>query len=404
MNIKQQLERKYALSYMYDFSGVTTRSLQKKITYTCIDHDEEVTTTAEEALEKLVLCDKCVAEYTIMNEEVVKNLLGKYTHVDITYSNSLELVITCKECGNALKLNKNNEVPNCRSCNKPSYENRVAELTALLYQYPHLTVDKLLLGNRTVKFTCDKHGSSVCGFNHWQAIKEPCSKCVKEAKLKSIEQYKNDYEHRMWAPIRLEPPFVVFDCPIHGEIAGSPKLDIPCPKCARALMKRASRLNYKDWLTRARESHGNRFDYSFGEYLGTIYPMRIHCIEHDTIFWYSAGNHTTISSGGCPECQFSSCGFHQGKPAILYYLRLVNDNYKIGITNKTVQTRYTKKEQEQFTVVKEWYYEYGADALKKEQELLKQFKEHKYSGPPLIESVGITEIFNKDVLGLDQII
>lgn len=103
---------------------------------------------------------------------------------------------------------------------------------------------------------------------------------------------------------------------------------------------------------------------------------------------------------GCPIC--SPNRFNPGKPGVLYCLKLNGGQaYKIGITNKTVNERFSNKDLQIIEVLKTWYYENGQDTLDKEQAILKAHKEFKWEGVALLES-GNTELFNKDVLELDS--
>lgn len=70
---------------------------------------------------------------------------------------------------------------------------------------------------------------------------------------------------------------------------------------------------------------------------------------------------------------------------------------KIGITNHSVQKRYSSLELKSINILKEWYYEYGQDAYNEEQRILKDYKQYKYTkGKPLL--TGNTELFNTNVL------
>ncbi len=97
-------------------------------------------------------------------------------------------------------------------------------------------------------------------------------------------------------------------------------------------------------------------------------------------------------------------GFDSCKAATLYYLSVNNGQaYKIGITNATVQKRYGKQKSsdlDNIRIIKEWNYPVGEDALKLEREILREFKYAKYEGKDLLTN-GNTELFDRDVLGLD---
>ncbi len=93
-------------------------------------------------------------------------------------------------------------------------------------------------------------------------------------------------------------------------------------------------------------------------------------------------------------------GFNINLPAILYYLKVQGGKgYKIGITNRTVAERFVG-EANKIEVIKTWYYESGKDARDREQEVLSEYKSMKYVGEYLLSS-GNTELFNKDILELD---
>jgi len=93
-------------------------------------------------------------------------------------------------------------------------------------------------------------------------------------------------------------------------------------------------------------------------------------------------------------------GFNMKSTAILYYICINESIYKIGITNNSVQERFSSKELKRIRIVKTWDYEVGKDAFKKEQSIIKTYKKFRYKTDNLLES-GNTELFNKDVLQLD---
>lgn len=107
---------------------------------------------------------------------------------------------------------------------------------------------------------------------------------------------------------------------------------------------------------------------------------------------------------GCPSC--ASRGFNKNSSAILYYLRIVDPVfglfYKIGITNRTVEERFQSHDLSKITVINVVHYKHGVDALSAERSILKDYEEFKYRGEKILSS-GNTELFTKDVLGLDCI-
>lgn len=103
-----------------------------------------------------------------------------------------------------------------------------------------------------------------------------------------------------------------------------------------------------------------------------------------------------IQGHGCPSC--ASHGFDPSKPGVLYYLKITTDDgqilYKIGITNNSVNERFSLKELSKIEIIKQKLYEKGQDAYDMEQKLLKRYKHYQYIGPKILEC-GNTELFYK---------
>lgn len=95
-------------------------------------------------------------------------------------------------------------------------------------------------------------------------------------------------------------------------------------------------------------------------------------------------------------------GFKVNKPGVLYYLKVGNGTaYKIGITNRSVDKRFTLQDLQSVRVLKVWKFQDGLACRSEEQRILQTYKDYKYQGPPLLTS-GNSELFYKDILGLDN--
>jgi len=104
----------------------------------------------------------------------------------------------------------------------------------------------------------------------------------------------------------------------------------------------------------------------------------------------------------CSHMIKKSSGYDYNSPAILYYLSLENGRaYKIGITNRTVEQRYSSEELSKIKVLMTVQYQCGIDAQKAEQQILKDFKFAKWDGEKILKD-GNTEIFKYDVLDMDK--
>lgn len=72
-----------------------------------------------------------------------------------------------------------------------------------------------------------------------------------------------------------------------------------CPKCARKLVGMKCRSNTDEFVRKAKEIHGNVYDYSKVEYSTNRNPVCITCPVHGD-FWQTPHSH--LRGSGCPEC------------------------------------------------------------------------------------------------------
>jgi len=146
--------------------------------------------------------------------------------------------------------------------------------------------------------------------------------------------------------------------------------------------------------------HRNKYGYDLVNYRGLDKKVKIECPIHG-VFEQLAGSH--IAGRGCVYCQDS--GFRLNKPAILYYLRVKynsEDLWKIGVTNRTIEERFAGQDIDKITTVKIWKFEKGIEAYNLEQEILESHMPDLYCGTDKPLEAGNTELFTRDVLGLDS--
>lgn len=90
-------------------------------------------------------------------------------------------------------------------------------------------------------------------------------------------------------------------CPEHGEFWQTPYEHLKgaiCPKCS----KFHGGFTLESFITKAREVHGDRYDYSRAKYKNAIFKVEIICKEHGS-FWQVASQH--LAGAGCPVCGYS---------------------------------------------------------------------------------------------------
>ena len=74
-----------------------------------------------------------------------------------------------------------------------------------------------------------------------------------------------------------------------------------CPKCANKRRGRFKQLTKEEFITRARNVHGNKYDYSKVEYVNATTKACVICPIHGE-FWMTPINHIYQQKQGCPKC------------------------------------------------------------------------------------------------------
>jgi hypothetical protein len=95
---------------------------------------------------------------------------------------------------------------------------------------------------------------------------------------------------------------VIISCPKHGEFKQLPDGHLNgtgCPKCGRELSDSRKSSNTEDFIKKAREVHGDTYDYGNTNYVSAKKKVKITCPIHGD-FLQQPNNH--LNGGGCPDC------------------------------------------------------------------------------------------------------
>ncbi len=261
---------------------------------------------------------------------------------------------------------------------------------------------------KSFKYICPSHGErEQTPVIHLKSI--GCAKCAKEKaaqekqekaattffqRMSKLHNNKYNYSNSIYTGVKNKFNYV---CPIHGtrtQTAGDHLRGSGCSKCGGESQATRSFLKaQKKFFLKINQNQ--KLDYSESVYYGSLSPFTFVCPIHGKQTQL-VGNHLT--SRGCPAC--ATHGFKLNEPAILYYLKHIESGYyKSGITNRTLKERFEGRYKE-FGVIQITKFEIGADARKKELEILEEYQEHKIDFDSFAGN-GATEFFNKDVLNLD---
>ena len=175
-------------------------------------------------------------------------------------------------------------------------------------------------------------------------------------------------------------------------------------KCANKIreIKKGKVHDTESFIKKAKEIHGDLYDYSLVEYKKAHDKVKIICKEHG-IFEQIPYNHN--QGKDCEKCSYLSrekqkswtSDRFKNIPTILYYIKLKEQNlYKIGITKRSVKERFSKEELDNIEIISEILYQDGSKAFEEEYKILKENKEFQYKGENILRK-GNTELFTKDI-------
>ncbi len=163
-----------------------------------------------------------------------------------------------------------------------------------------------------IKIICKEHGIFTQNYYNHLKLKHGCPKCacvynydtedyIKKAKEVHGDRY--DYSLVQYKNNRTKIKII---CKEHGIFEQNPKHHLRgsgCKKCAETY-------NYdtKEFIKRAKEIHGDKYDYSLTEYKNNRTKVKIICKEHG-IFEQNPSDH--LSSHGCLKCSFKETSNRQ---------------------------------------------------------------------------------------------
>lgn len=169
-------------------------------------------------------------------------------------------------------------------------------------------------GKSKIIINCPIHGDFIqTAADHLQG--KGCSKCSNRYKLtteeyinkaKEIHGNKYDYSKTVY---KSNKENVVITCKIHGDFSQVARVHLrgaECPLCRRKMLTDKKFLTTEQFISKAKEKHGDTYDYSLVEYKACRIPVKIICRKHG-IFTQVPVDHYK-SGAGCPKCARISNG------------------------------------------------------------------------------------------------
>lgn len=179
------------------------------------------------------------------------------------------------------------------------------------YDYSKAVYKKLIL---PIEIICPKHGSFFQSPHQHINKQQGCPKCGIENRVKKKTDSKETFIEKArkihgdkydYSKVEYERSNkkVCIICPEHGEFWTKPNWHINgrgCPECGKLLLGKARKLSQEEFIERAKEKYGNKFDYSKVEYENSSTKVCIICPKHGE-FFVQAGYFLDYEYG-CPEC------------------------------------------------------------------------------------------------------
>lgn len=140
---------------------------------------------------------------------------------------------------------------------------------------------------------------------------------IKRAK----EIHGNKYNYSMVEYINYETKVCII-CPIHGKFWQTPLNHLVgkgCKKCGIMNTIKKEKLTTEEFIKKAKEIHGDKYDYSKVKYIDSHTKVCVICPIHGE-FWQSPTNH--LSNNGCPKCY----GFNKTNTQIIAEFKRVHGN------------------------------------------------------------------------------
>lgn len=350
----------------YNYSKAEYLNARTKIIIICNKHGE-FELTPNKHLSRGDGCKICGRERTgykqrKTTEHFVKE--AKLKHIDkngnpiycyekVVYINcKTNVLITCRKHGD-FSQTPNNHLTGygcveCRNDNSGSSQRltnnefieksvsiHIDEKGAPLYKYDKVNY---INSHTDVIITCKIHGDfSQRPNNHLNGA--TCLECSNEIsserqrmtrdefiqKAKEIHEDTYDYSQTIYKKNSNESVSII--CKKHGLFNQSPSNHLAgkgCIKCRNEYLSISQKMSLDECISKFRQFHGEKYDYSMVEYINSQTNIQIRCIEHNILFYQTPSNH--FRSTGCKKCH--KHGY--SKKAILW-LNFVSKMYNIDI-------------------------------------------------------------------------
>lgn len=314
----------------YDYSKVVRKTFKDKVCVICPIHGEFYVDYNGHVHRKSG-CPKCKKDSREKSflERAKKKYNNLYDYSKVKYiDNKTKVCIICPKHGEFWKTPTSHlQGKGCPRCKLQNYIPRLPNESnqeffirrANIIHNNKYDYSKVEYVNNSTKvcIICPEHGEFWQIPNDHTSNHSECPKCAaitrsqktafsnEEAinRLKLIHGDKYDYSKVVYKNNRS---WIKLICPTHGEFQIKAEWAFKgrgCKKCSNE----ARKLNTEIFIQRAKEIHGDKYDYSLVNYIDYKTPVRIICPDHGE-FWQTPNSHLGVNPSRCPKCSYVSKG------------------------------------------------------------------------------------------------
>jgi hypothetical protein len=135
---------------------------------------------------------------------------------------------------------------------------------------------------------------------------------------------------------------IIVTCHIHGDFYPSPTNHVSrksgCPQCAIENASKNLSSSTDEFVKKAEQIHGNRYDYSKVSYINSTFNVIIWCNDHRISFKQTPSNH--LNGARCPKCALESRTTLRRKPLSNFISECVSTHADLYDYSKVTQEDY----------------------------------------------------------------
>ena len=300
----------------YDYSKTCYLDSHSRVIITCKEHgDFEQTPTKHLCGKGCRLCGINKLKLVLTsNSNVFINKAkevhqDKYDYSKVEYKDSkTKVIINCSIHGDFTQAPNSHLAGNgCPKCSKgyqyttPEFIDKANKVHNYKYDYSK-TVYKD--SNTKIIINCKEHGDFEQTPSAHISLKNGCPKCANVYqyttpefidKANSIHNNKYSYDKANYVNTKTK---VTITCPVHGDFEQIPNSHLAGNGCDSCDLEKRTHSVY-NFLSLARQVHGDLYDYSNIDYTKRLDKVKIICSKHGE-FWQTPANH--LNGQGCPNC------------------------------------------------------------------------------------------------------